>query len=100
MVPIRRDGASLRVFTGDVEAFHQVAPHGARNHLVEEQAHPAYPQVLIASPCSGHGFKFSSVMGEILADLLTTGQTAYDISMFGVERLTGSQTPVDTEQRE
>lgn len=52
--------------------------------------HPAHAQVLIASPCSGHGFKFSSVMGEILADLLTTGETSNDISLFRLARLTDS----------
>jgi sarcosine oxidase len=52
-------------------------------------SHPVYPQALIASPCSGHGFKFSSVIGEILADLLTYGKSLFDLSMFGVERLTG-----------
>ena len=26
--------------------------------------HPAHPQVIISSPCSGHGFKFSSAVGE------------------------------------
>lgn len=31
--------------------------------------HPQAPQLVIASACSGHGFKFASVMGEILADL-------------------------------
>jgi sarcosine oxidase len=44
--------------------------------------HPAHPQVLIASPCSGHGFKFSSVIGEVMADLLTGGQTQFDLSLF------------------
>jgi sarcosine oxidase len=44
--------------------------------------HPAYPQVLIASPCSGHGFKFSSAMGEVMADLLTEGRTRFDLSLF------------------
>ena len=37
--------------------------------------HPDYPQVIFASACSGHGFKFSSVVGELLADLATTGRT-------------------------
>jgi sarcosine oxidase len=45
--------------------------------------HPAHPQVLIASPCSGHGFKFSSVIGEALADLLTDGLTRFDLTLFG-----------------
>ena len=44
--------------------------------------HPAHPQVLVASPCSGHGFKFSSVLGEVLADLLITGKTRFDLSLF------------------
>ncbi len=44
--------------------------------------HPQHPQVLIASPCSGHGFKFSSVIGEVLAELLISGQSRFDLSLF------------------
>ncbi len=44
--------------------------------------HPAHPEILIASACSGHGFKFSSVMGEVLADLLIVGRTKFDLSLF------------------
>ncbi len=44
--------------------------------------HPTCASVLIASPCSGHGFKFSSVVGEILADLATHGTTSFDLSLF------------------
>ncbi len=32
---------------------------------------PDDPRVVIASPCSGHGFKFAPAIGEILADLAT-----------------------------
>ena len=49
--------------------------------------HPAHPNVIIASPCSGHGFKFSSAIGEILADLLATGKTDFDLSPFALSRL-------------
>ena len=35
--------------------------------------HPDHPQVVLASPCSGHGYKFCSVVGEIIADLATGG---------------------------
>ena len=49
-------------------------------------AHPRHPQVLIASPCSGHGFKFASVMGEIVADLATAGGTRHPIGLFSPER--------------
>ena len=49
--------------------------------------HPEHPNVLIASPCSGHGFKFSSAIGEILADIVTTGETSFDLSPFAIARL-------------
>jgi sarcosine oxidase len=47
---------------------------------------PATPQILVASPCSGHGFKFSPAIGNILADLVITGETRQDISRFGFDR--------------
>ncbi|HVU22720.1 MAG TPA: N-methyl-L-tryptophan oxidase [Opitutus sp.] len=53
--------------------------------------HPQHAQVLIASPCSGHGFKFSSVIGEILADLLTTGNSRFDLSLFGRRKARAAQ---------
>jgi sarcosine oxidase len=48
--------------------------------------HPAHPQVLVSSPCSGHGFKFASALGEIHADLLETGSAKLDISAFRIDR--------------
>jgi sarcosine oxidase len=47
---------------------------------------PGTPQVIVASPCSGHGFKVAPVVGEILADLATTGATRYDIARFALSR--------------
>jgi sarcosine oxidase len=47
---------------------------------------PECPAIIIASPCSGHGFKFAPVIGEILADLAITGTTAHDISRFALAR--------------
>ena len=49
-------------------------------------AHPAYPKVVVASPCSGHGYKFASVIGEILADLATSGDTRHPIHLFAPSR--------------
>jgi sarcosine oxidase len=48
--------------------------------------HPAYPQIVIASPCSGHGFKFGIVTGRILADLAERGATEYNIERFRLNR--------------
>ncbi len=48
--------------------------------------HPLYPQLIIASPCSGHGFKHSAAIGEVLAELTVDGSTHYDISAFRLNR--------------
>jgi sarcosine oxidase len=47
---------------------------------------PGEPAILVASPCSGHGFKFAPVIGEIIADLVTTAATRHDISRFRLAR--------------
>jgi sarcosine oxidase len=47
--------------------------------------HPEHSGVLIASPCSGHGFKFSSAIGEVLADLLIQGRSRFDLSLFRIQ---------------
>jgi sarcosine oxidase len=58
------------------------------NHFVID-LHPDYPQVSFASPCSGHGFKFASVIGEIMADLAERGTTRHNIELFRLDRLLG-----------
>jgi sarcosine oxidase len=54
-------------------------------HFVVDRL-PEVPQVIALSPCSGHGFKFSSVMGEIAADLTIVGSTRHDIAPFAINR--------------
>jgi sarcosine oxidase len=48
--------------------------------------HPAHERVTVACGFSGHGFKFVPVVGEILADLALTGQTAHPIGLFDPRR--------------
>ena len=48
--------------------------------------HPDHANVVIASPCSGHGYKFASVIGEILADLAIDGTTRHPIGLFAPGR--------------
>jgi len=48
---------------------------------------PGAPNIIVASPCSGHGFKFAPVIGKILADLATIGATTHDIARFSLGRL-------------
>ncbi len=47
---------------------------------------PGIPNIIVASPCSGHGFKFSPAIGEIVADLAARGETRHDISRFSPGR--------------
>ena len=44
------------------------------------------PQVSVAAGFSGHGYKFCSVVGEIMADLAIEGGTRHDISLFSLGR--------------
>ena len=57
---------------------------------------PDAPQVVVASPCSGHGFKFASVVGEVLADLATGRNPAFDLDLFRLDRLAASDRPAAT----
>ena len=47
---------------------------------------PAEERITILSACSGHGFKFASVIGEVAADLVTDVKPRYDLSFLGLER--------------
>ena len=48
--------------------------------------HPAFGNIIIASPCSGHGFKFSSLTGRILSDMALGNDTGFDLSPFSLSR--------------
>jgi sarcosine oxidase len=48
--------------------------------------HPDHCEVVIASPCSGHGYKFATVIGEILADLAIDGATRHPVGLFAPAR--------------
>jgi sarcosine oxidase len=77
--PVRRASVCVYTLTPD------------RHFLID--VHPAHPQVVFAAGFSGHGFKFSSVVGEILADLAETGRTERPIGLF---RLRGFENRGDT----
>ena len=70
----RRD-AKVCMYTNTVDS------HFVIDSLLEDS------NVVVASACSGHGFKFASVVGEILADLVLDGETEYPIGFLSSERL-------------
>lgn len=56
------------------------------HHFVIDR-HPYHEQVVIASACSGHGFKFASATGEMIAQLTLDGSAQLDLAPFAVQRL-------------
>src|SRR5581483_10013503 len=96
--PNREDEAVLRVATeryfpdaaGPTMALRTcIFTNTPDEHFILDRL-PGAPQVVVASPCSGHGFKFASVIGEILADLALDGGTRHDIGWLRLARLTGA----------
>lgn len=57
------------------------------SHFVIDK-HPKYASIILASPCSGHGFKHSAAIGEILAQLVIDGKSKIDISSFSIKKFT------------
>ncbi|MGB9966406.1 N-methyl-L-tryptophan oxidase [Halobacterium hubeiense] len=47
---------------------------------------PNHPQVAVGAGFSGHGFKFASAIGEVLADLAMTGESDLSIDLFSLDR--------------
>ena len=48
---------------------------------------PDDERVIVASPCSGHGFKFAPAIGELLADLAVDEPPRFDLTPFALDRL-------------
>jgi sarcosine oxidase len=48
--------------------------------------YPSNESIIIASPCSGHGFKFSSAIGKLLCEMATHQPIQFDTSPFRIER--------------
>lgn len=54
---------------------------------------PGNPNVLVASACSGHGFKHSAALGEAIAELVVEGRSRLDLSKFDQARFAYSEAP-------
>lgn len=55
-------------------------------HFVLGRA-PDHDAVTVGAGFTGHGFKFTSVTGEVLADFVTEGETDHDVSIHAIDRL-------------
>lgn len=74
----RVPGARADELAGAITCRYTMLPEGF--FLIDTL--PSDDRVIVASPCSGHGFKFASVVGEILADLVQGGETSLPIGPF------------------
>ncbi|MGI8401426.1 MAG: N-methyl-L-tryptophan oxidase [Gemmatimonadaceae bacterium] len=81
LYPVLPDLSDAPVRGSDVCLFTNTPDH---DFIVD--FHPRHPQVLISSPCSGHGFKFASAIGELQADILVDGTSRFDLSPFRIGR--------------
>ena len=88
------DDAALRAFAeryfpdgaGQTEMLKTcIFTNSPDEHFVIDRL-PDAPQVTVVSACSGHGYKFCSVVGEIAADLATAGETRHEIDLFRLAR--------------
>lgn len=99
------DGVSRTVEPNEVHAVRSLAKHfmpgmiGAHlsssvclytntpdEHFLIDH-HPGSPEVVVASPCSGHGFKFAPAVGELIADLVMEREPRFDTAPFRFARL-------------
>lgn len=88
MEPFRAEylpGVSTKLLRHSV-CYYTMSPDG---HFVVDW-HPASERVVFAAGLSGHGFKFTSVLGEALADLALAGETKLPIGFLGCSRLNAS----------
>jgi sarcosine oxidase len=83
-----RDGLRRFIPTGDGPllslrvCLYTNSPDG---HFIVDR-HPEHSRVSLACGFSGHGFKFASIMGEVLADLASAGKTDWPIGFLGLSR--------------
>jgi len=82
MTKTRLNGVREKLIHADV-CMYTVTPD---EHFILD-FHPDSERVVIASPCSGHGFKHSAAVGETLAELALNGRSTLDISKFALSRL-------------
>jgi monomeric sarcosine oxidase len=51
--------------------------------------HPSDPRIVIVGGLSGHGFKFTVLLGELAAMLATEGEALFDLRRFSLSRFSG-----------
>jgi sarcosine oxidase len=60
-------------------------------HFIVDR-HPVHQNVVVAAGFSGHGFKFTPVIGQALADIAMDGRTELPIAFLGLQRFPDTET--------
>jgi sarcosine oxidase len=94
--PVRRQiGRRLPEADGGLQAMTTcLYTNTPDEHFVIDH-HPHYPNIVFASACSGHGFKFTCVVGQALADLAADGRTDFPIGFLTLSRFAKDQSRVE-----
>ena len=92
LAPLERFIANHLPFATPEVARHSVCMYTMTpdEHFIVDR-HPRYSNVLIACGFSGHGFKFASVVGSALADMVSSNGTTEPIGFLGFKRLLQGQ---------
>jgi sarcosine oxidase len=89
--PLRLMAATyLRGVSGNVRRTLTCMYTNTPDHHFVIDFSPRDRRVVVLSPCSGHGFKFAPVIGDIAADLVCDGTTRRDISRFSAARFSAT----------
>lgn len=78
---------STHSVTKHAVCLYEMSPDG---HFIVDK-HPRHDNVVFAAGFSGHGYKFATVMGEILADLALSGETSHPIGFLKAGRFASVQ---------
>ncbi len=89
---IERTTAFVQKFTGDkvgehgkhVKCMYTMTPD--EHFIVDSHPDPKMEDFFFAAGFSGHGFKFSPVIGKALTDLALTGETSKDVDFLKLAR--------------
>ncbi|HET7419678.1 MAG TPA: FAD-dependent oxidoreductase, partial [Candidatus Dormibacteraeota bacterium] len=99
--PLRLMAATyLRGVSGHVRRTLTCMYTNTPDHDFVLDSSPHDPRVVVISACSGHGFKFAPVVGDIAADLVLEGRTRRDVSRFRAVRFATPQVPHDHDEHD
>ena len=107
LIAVGEDGQTLKLLKGEIKSRRKLTSIAIRNALSQLRRNsnrpsghtinfiidrlPGHDNVTVACGFSGHGFKFASVVGEVLADLAMEGKSKWPVGFLGLNRFESPQ---------